>query len=138
MRTDALSSMLSPTSSFSARGGITRTLESFEAQLRAAGEDRYVKQAEQSAKDLVASVFIQPILAAMSEQPFATGPFAPSAGERRFMPLLNQHLADRLTSAAEFPIVDAVKGQLLRHRAGALGLFTTPERSSVERPVQAT
>jgi hypothetical protein len=68
--------------------------------------------ARTAAEQLVATTFIAPVLARMRESVFAEAPFAPSAAERRFGPLLDQHLADRIVHASRFPLVDEVARRL--------------------------
>jgi Rod binding domain-containing protein len=68
--------------------------------------------ARTAAEQLVATAFIAPILARMRASVFAEAPFAPSAAERRFGPLLDQHLADRIVHASRFPLVDEVARRL--------------------------
>jgi Rod binding domain-containing protein len=72
------------------------------------------RQLDEAATQFVAISFIQPILQQMRQSSIAEEPFAPGAGERRFAPLLDQHLADRIVGSSNFPIVDVVK----RHLAG--------------------
>lgn len=74
--------------------------------------DREVS-ARGAAAQFVGIAFIQPILARMSESRFAAGPFAPNEGERRFRPMLDAALSDRIAGAAHFPLTDAVARRLL-------------------------
>ena len=71
------------------------------------------EQVRESASKLVASAFIQPILAQMHETSFVSGRFAPGDAERRFTPMLHQHLADGIGTATSFPLVDAIVDRLL-------------------------
>jgi Rod binding domain-containing protein len=65
-----------------------------------------------AAQKLVSTALVQPLFRAMEKPSFGTeGPLMPGTGERRFMPLLHQHLADRITQAGSFPLVDAVIDQ---------------------------
>jgi Rod binding domain-containing protein len=63
-----------------------------------------------AATQLVSSAFIVPALASMRSSPLApkSGPLVPGTAEKRFAPLLDQHLADRITSAANFPIIESI------------------------------
>jgi Rod binding domain-containing protein len=70
------------------------------------------QQLRGAAEQLVASSFIQPILAQLRESPFAAGPFAPGLTERQFTPLLDQHLADRIVRGANLPLVDVIVERL--------------------------
>jgi hypothetical protein len=66
---------------------------------------------------LVASALVLPALATLRESPFREGPFAPGDAERRFGPLLDQAVADRVVQAARFPLIDA----LVKHSSGIVG-----------------
>lgn len=74
-----------------------------------AGNDETAREA---ATAFVSSAFIMPVLAALREGSAAEGPFAPGTAERRFGPMLDQQLADRITGAARFPLVEALMQQL--------------------------
>jgi Rod binding domain-containing protein len=82
--------------------GFASTLESHMPQ------ETKREQVREAAEQLVASAFIVPVLASMRETSKAAGPFAPGTVERRFGPLLDQHLADRITQASRFTLVDAI------------------------------
>lgn len=69
--------------------------------------------ARDAATRLVSSVFIMPVLAALHDSPFVKPPFAPSFAEKQFRPLLDQHIADRITGASSFPLVDVIVDRLL-------------------------
>ncbi len=69
--------------------------------------------ARQAATELVASALLVPVLDAMYERPLAEPPFAPTAAEKRFAPMLSQHMADRIIGAANFPLVDTILDRLL-------------------------
>lgn len=71
------------------------------------------ERARTSAQQLVATGFLQPLLAQARATSIAEGPFAPGDGERRFGPLLDRILADSVTRASNFKLVDAVEGRLL-------------------------
>lgn len=92
-------------------GGLQSSSEggsSFASAIEAArrNDDRTVLR--EAAQKLVTDAFIKPALAAMRESPFLSGPFAPGTGEKRFMPMLDEMMADRITQAANFSLVDAV------------------------------
>ena len=80
-------------------------------QQAAPGRDREV--ARDAVTQLVSSVFVMPVLASMHDSPFLDPPFAPSFAQKQFQPLLDRHLADRLTGSANFPLVDVVVDRLL-------------------------
>ncbi len=66
-----------------------------------------------AATKLVASAFIMPVLATMHDSEFLEPPFAPSTAQKRFQPLLDQHLADRIAQGANFSIVDVIVDRLM-------------------------
>jgi len=78
----------------------TRTVEARQAQAR------------EAAHDLVSTTFIMPMLAAMREDPFRSELFHGGAAEDMFGSRLDQIIADRITRAANFPLVDSVYRQL--------------------------
>jgi Rod binding domain-containing protein len=82
---------------------------SFQQALRMAKE---AEPAKEVAQKLVSLAFIEPVLAKLRETNQAAGPFAPSNAERRFGPLFDQHLADRITSSANFPLVESLRDHL--------------------------
>jgi Rod binding domain-containing protein len=66
---------------------------------------------------LVSSALVLPALESMRQSPLAGGPMAPGFAERRFMPLLDQHMADRITRSRGFGLVDSIVQRL----AGSVG-----------------
>jgi Rod binding domain-containing protein len=121
------SAILSNASSLppSALTRLERDASSFESMLhRHSSDGRAMKtreeQAEEAARQLVATTFIQPLLEQLNEPTLMSGgPFMPGDAERRFAPLLQQHLADRIVEAGRFPLADAVKRSLLAKSHGA-------------------
>jgi Rod binding domain-containing protein len=85
----------------------------FSQVLQQAARDQDRAVARDAASRLVSSVFILPVLAAMRDSPFLEPPFAPTFAEKQFQPLLHQHLADRITGAANFSLVDVILDRLL-------------------------
>jgi Rod binding domain-containing protein len=77
---------------------------------KAPGAESRHDTARTAAAQLVSSAFVLPVLEAMREDPLGSdsGPFAPGAAEKRFGPLLDQQFADRITSASNFPLIDAI------------------------------
>lgn len=100
-----------PTSFETIVGG--RGSTSFKAALNMAAVDQDRQAVREAAAQLVASTFIMPVLQASHESPFLAAPFAPSFAEQRFQPLLDQQFADRLTSAARFPLIDVIVDRLM-------------------------
>ncbi|MHC5022832.1 MAG: hypothetical protein ACYTGG_02815 [Planctomycetota bacterium] len=104
-----------PRGSFAAALATARTGSDQQATLRDA------------AQKLVSSSLIQPLFDSLEKPSFGTkGPLMPGLGERRFAPLLHQHLADRMTNAAQFPLVDTIVEQFQRLTSN----FTTGERGT--------
>jgi hypothetical protein len=68
--------------------------------------------ASETAAQLVSIALVQPILAQLRESSLAEGPFAPGDAERRFGPMLDQELAERITRGTHFPLTDAVARRL--------------------------
>ncbi len=67
------------------------------------------EKAHEAAEQFVASSLVIPILATLRENTFnASGPFAPNLAEKRFGPVFDQHVADRVVQAANFPIVESI------------------------------
>ena len=75
------------------------------------GGDREVVR--RAAAQLVASTFIMPIRQSRHDSPFLTPPFAPGLSEKGVQPPLDQQVADRLTSAARFPLIDIIVDWLM-------------------------
>ncbi len=90
-----------------------RSADAFSTVLNraAGGQEREVVR--HAAAQLVSSTFIMPVLQMMHDSPFLEPPFAPGYAEKRFQPLLDQHVADRLTNAARFPLIDVITDRLM-------------------------
>ena len=69
---------------------------------------RQETQARDAAMKLVSSSLVLPILTSMREGTFLEEPFKPGTMERRFGPLLDQAVADRITQSSNFDLVDSV------------------------------
>ena len=91
---------------------------SFHSLLRAAGatslsgEKPNDDKGREAAEQLVATTLVVPILAQLRETSRAAGPFAPSTAEKRFGPLFDQALSDRIVKGANFPLVDHLQRHL--------------------------
>ena len=72
-------------------------------------------QAREAAEKFVAISLVQPLLAQLRENSQAAPPFAPSNGEKQFRAMLDAHIAQEITHAARFPLVDGVARRLLRN-----------------------
>ena len=78
--------------------------------------------ARTAAEQMVASLFVQPMLdMALESRMQAGGPFAPGEAEKSFGPLLNQRLADQIVRAADLPLVDVLVDRLAGPAPAATG-----------------
>ena len=98
---------------------------SFDALLNGAQDEASADDpARKAAQDLVATTFLAPLLSMVREDPFKSDLFHGGAGEELFGARLDEVIGDRITRAANFPIVDAVYRQLTQHRASAQAVDT--------------
>ncbi|MAA52724.1 MAG: hypothetical protein CMJ41_06860 [Phycisphaerae bacterium] len=68
-----------------------------------------------AAQKLVSSSLVLPILASIRDGgQFMQEPFKPGVVERRFGPLLDQALADEITTSSRFDLVDSIVEQFTR------------------------
>ena len=74
-----------------------------------------IAEARTAAEGLVATSFIKPILTQVRESNNAPPPFGPTSAEKQFGSLLDNELADEITRASQFPIVDRLVEQFTRH-----------------------
>ncbi len=71
-----------------------------------------------AARKLVSSSLVLPILASIREGgEFMQEPFKPGVVERRFGPLLDQAIADEITTSSRFTLVDSIVEQFTREAA---------------------
>lgn len=77
------------------------------------------EQARAVASQFVATAFIQPLLAELRESSRAADPFGPTDAEKRFGPMLDAMVSDRISEAARFPLTDIIAQRLLRSAADA-------------------
>jgi Rod binding domain-containing protein len=95
---------------------------SFEAALGRAGARAQPESPEQAARaaaeQLVTQCLILPLLRQLRATNQAAPPFAPSQAEKQFGALGDAQLAQRVTRASHFPLVDRLARDLLQ-RAGA-------------------
>lgn len=62
--------------------------------------------AREAAKTLVSEGLIKPVFASMRDGGFAADAFKPDAAERRFRPMFDAVLADRLVEGSNFALVE--------------------------------
>lgn len=65
------------------------------------------------AQQLVAAALVQPALASMREGSDAAAPFQPTAAEKRFGPMLDAMLAERIVGASNFELPRVIEQRLL-------------------------
>ncbi len=83
------------------------------------------EMAREAATQLVSAALILPVLESMRDSPMLRPPFAPGFAEKRFAPLLDQQIADRITGASNFSLVDQIVDRLL-------GPIAPPSSSNVQ------
>lgn len=71
--------------------------------------------ARQAAEQFVADAFVVPALQTLRDGPFAVedGPFATTTTERRFGPMFDSILADRIVGRTKWSLIDTVARRLL-------------------------
>lgn len=108
------------------RSAIDQRQESFasvmsRADRRAGNQSRSAEQrSREAAEQFVSITFLQPVLKQLRSASMAQGPFAPSAAEKQFQSLYDAELAQRLTKASSWPLVDRIAADLLKGSARAL------------------
>ena len=95
-----------------------------------------VEMARDSSEQLITQCLIIPVLKMAREGNRPAPPFAPSQGEKQFGALSYAQLAQRITSASHFPLVDRLARDLLK-RAG-LGADGVPLHPRGRGPVART
>ena len=73
-------------------------------------------EAREAAEKLVAQTLILPVLKQLRESNEAAPPFAPTEGEKQFGALMDQQIAEDITKAAGFPLVDRLARDLLKQQ----------------------
>lgn len=115
----AIGSIQSPAGRPAAIGSMRSAVELQQQSSFARTLDEAVHRSDrQSLRDaaaaLVASALLTPAMSALEHSPFrGDGPFAAGPAERRFAPLLYQRLADEVSKAANFPLVDQIVDRLV-------------------------
>lgn len=82
-------------------------------------------EARRAAQQLVASTLVLPILAESRKDPFRSEMFHGGKGEDLFGAQLDQIIADRVTSAANFPLVDTIYRSMIQKGTPAAGRLDT-------------
>jgi len=105
----------------------TRSRDEFRSILARAGAGQDADRAHESARDLVAITFIQPVLRQIRESSGAAAPFAPTQAEKQFGALLDAKLAAQIVESGRFSIVDRIAADLTRASRAV------PENARAER-----
>lgn len=92
---------------------------------QATGRQTRREMAREAATQLVAEALIMPVLESLRDSPMLRPPFAPGFAEKRFAPLLDQQIADRIVGASNFSLVDQIVDRLL-------GPITPPKSSNAQ------
>lgn len=101
---------------------VSRNLVAPDARLAAearSGDPRGL--AIEAARTLVSEAFVKPVFAELREGNMAADMFKPGVAERRFRPILDGVLADRVVARSDFPVVRVVADrfeQSIRLRSG--------------------
>jgi hypothetical protein len=95
-----------------------RSAPGFEQALATATGTSREDEVRRAAEALVSAAFIEPALATARSGSMAAGPFAPGDAERRFGPLLDQAIAERVVRGAGLPLVDRIAQHFLGGRVG--------------------
>ena len=106
--TTSVGERLGSTPAGDASGGFSTTLSSVLGGRAADG----AKTPRQAAEEFVAIALVQPILAQMRESEGAWGPFAPGDAEKRFAPLLDAEIAQRIVKKEGWGLVESIEAQL--------------------------
>lgn len=75
--------------------------------------------AREAAKTLVTEAFVKPVFAALRDGTLAADGFKPGTAERRFRPLLDAALAEKVVEGSNFALVDTVATRFEKTIAGA-------------------
>jgi Rod binding domain-containing protein len=103
------------------------------SQVLARADDRALtpqQQARSAAEQFVSIAMVQPLLSQLRQTNQAAPPFAPSNAEKQFQSLFDAQVAERITSAKKFPLVDAVAEQLLKRLESEQPLRRSSEPAS--------
>jgi Rod binding domain-containing protein len=77
------------------------------------------ERTREAAEQFVAQVFVQPILKQFRDSDRTPAPFGPSSAEKQFRALMDADLAQRITKAQHFPLVERLAQDLLKRSIAA-------------------
>ncbi len=100
--------------SFAAALGAARHAEGIDARENRSKEAK----AREAAEMLVSTTLVEPVLKQLRESNNAAPPFGPTPAEKQFGALLDHRLCHDIVKSANFPMVDRLARDLLKH-AGA-------------------
>ncbi len=118
----AASELMSTRATVEASGELGRKQSQFSRLLvgeraKAVSED----EATRIARDLVAVSLVQPLLKEWREAEQSAPPFGPGQAEKQFRAMQDSNLAQELTRAQRFPLVERLVRDLRRGAAGVEG-----------------
>jgi len=70
--------------------------------------------ATEAARTLVREAFVRPVFEELHKGSLAAGPFRPGTAERRFRPMLDGMLADRIVERSDFALVRTIEDRFER------------------------
>lgn len=76
------------------------------------------EQARAAAEQFVSVALIQPLLSQLRGSNQAAPPFAPTQGEKQFQSMFDASIAQQITRAKRFPLVDRLTDDLLKRVRG--------------------
>lgn len=118
--TSSPASLALPRTSGTALGSSQQTFSSILARATASSDSTPEQRARAAAEQFVSIAFVQPLLQQLRAGSTAAAPFAPSQAEKQFQSLVDAQIAERITRASNFPLVDTITRQLLdRARSAA-------------------
>ncbi len=100
--------------------------DGFARALRGEGDGHTPDEARRASEQLVALTFVQPVLREAREASRAAPPFAPTAIEKQFGPLMDQILSERIVRSSNWAIVERIARDM--QRAGAAQDVPEPAR----------
>jgi len=116
------------TSLSSLRGGVSRGLAASTPSRRDASQEDFTSvlarssgrggspeaQARDAAEQFVSVALVQPLLAQLRASSQAAPPFAATQGEKQFQSLFDAQIAQEITRAKNFPLVERLAADLMK------------------------
>lgn len=99
------------------------------AQKKVEEDPERFERAQKGAEQLVAATFIVPILQQLRESNNAAEPFGPGMYEKQMGPMIDAQIADRIVSAQNLPIVNALRDRMLGLTANRMPSESTSDET---------